>query len=259
MKLLDYEIFKKEIYSILNIDLNYYKERQMKRRIDSLISKNAYNGYEEYLLSLKTDRILLNEFVNYLTINVSEFYRNAEQWSVLEKDILPMLLNRKSCIKIWSCACSTGDEPYTTAMIIDRMASLSRVKIIASDIDKAALNKAKIGIYNYKSLEKLPESIVKNYFINMGSGKYQIIERIKQGIEFKKLNLLEDPYPEKCDLIICRNVLIYFTQQAKDMIYNKFSGVLNEDGVLFVGNTEQIITPNKYRLKPLKTFFYANE
>ncbi len=115
----DYEYFKKAIYDMTKIDLGAYKEKQMKRRIDTLIDKHKIVGYENYVALLKTDREKFEEFVSYLTINVSEFYRNPEQWDFLDKQVIPELLkNFGNNLKIWSAACSTGDEPYSLVMAL---------------------------------------------------------------------------------------------------------------------------------------------
>ena len=115
----DYEYFKKEIYSLTTIDLNAYKEKQMKRRIDTLIAKHKIVGYDKYVQALKTDKVLFEEFVGYITINVSEFYRNPEQWKYLEETVIPELIQRfGKNLKVWSAACSTGDEPYSLVMAL---------------------------------------------------------------------------------------------------------------------------------------------
>ena len=115
----DYEKFKSAVFSLTKIDLNAYKERQMKRRIDALISKHGISGYEDYVQVLKTDKARFEEFVNYLTINVSEFYRNVDQWKVMENEIVPELIKKfGKNLKIWSAACSTGDEPYSLVMAL---------------------------------------------------------------------------------------------------------------------------------------------
>ena len=109
----NYEGFKEAVYKMTGIDLSAYKESQMKRRIDTLIGKHHAAGYDEFVASLKTDRQLFEEFVNYLTINVSEFYRNPDQWELLDKEFLPEMIGKYGKnLKIWSAACSTGDEPY---------------------------------------------------------------------------------------------------------------------------------------------------
>ncbi|MFP4698159.1 MAG: CheR family methyltransferase [Eubacteriales bacterium] len=256
----NYESFKKEVYFLTNIDLNAYKERQMKRRIDSLIKKNSYENYNDYIKAIKNNKDLFEEFINYLTINVSEFYRNPEQWRVLEEEILPHLFNifgKK--LKIWSAACSTGDEPYSLAMLLSKYIPLSNVEIIATDIDKQVLNKAKIGLYHEKNLAALPEEYKNKYFKKISATSYQITDDIKSSIKFKQHNLLKDPYPNHCNLIVCRNVLIYFTEEAKVSIYKKFNQALQHNGILFVGSTEQIINPKRYELNCYKSFYYQKD
>ena len=256
--MIDYEGFKRDILNMTSIDLNCYKEKQMKRRIDSLIAKNGIDGYADYVKAIRADRGLYNEFINYLTINVSEFYRNPEQWEVLERDVLPLLFQKTKTLKIWSSACSTGDEPYTLVMVLNKFMPLSSIRIIATDIDRGALEKASIGIYNSKSVENLPGVFKEKYFIKNGD-MYSIKNEVKNCVEFKQHNLLKDAYPDNCDLIVCRNVLIYFTEDAKTEIYKKFNASLKNDGILFVGSTEQIILCNKYNFKPIRTFFYIKE
>ena len=105
----DYEYLKQQIFSLTTIDLNAYKERQMKRRIDTLIDKHGIKGYDKYVQALKNDKALFEEFVNYITINVSEFYRNPEQWKIMDEQIFPELIRKfGKNLKIWSAACSTA-------------------------------------------------------------------------------------------------------------------------------------------------------
>lgn len=253
-----YEVFKTNIYKLINIDLSSYKEKQMKRRISSLISRNNFNDFDDYFKALKSDKKLLNEFMNYLTINVSEFYRNKEQWDVLEKHIIPKLLKNNKKLKIWSSACSTGEEPYSMVMLLSKFMELKDIKVLATDIDKSAIDKAKIGVYSDKSLKELPKEFKNKYFEKI-ENTYRIKEIIKNKVEFKNMNLLKDEYPKDCDLIFCRNVMIYFTEDTKSIMYNKFHDSLNDKGVLFVGSTEQIIFPHKYNLESIKTFFYSKK
>ena len=208
----NYETFKADVLQLTKIDLNAYKERQMKRRIDSLIAKHRYTNYRQYVDALKKDKALFDEFVNYLTINVSEFYRNPEQWVTLEKKVFPELLKKSSSLKIWSAACSTGDEPYSLVMLLSKFMPLSRIRIIATDLDLQVLDKARMGLYNIKSLKGLPNEFLQKYFTKVNDTNYQISNDIKKCVEFKQHNLLKDTYPTQCDLIVCRNVLIYFTE-----------------------------------------------
>lgn len=252
----DYEAFKTEVFSLSKIDLNAYKERQMKRRIDSLIKKNGFDGYDAYVKALKNDTLIYEEFINYLTINVSEFFRNTTQWEVLEGNIFPYLFDKfGKKVKIWSAACSTGDEPYSLAMVLSRFIPLSQIQIIATDIDKQILAKAKQGIYNEKSIAGVPKEFKDKYFEKVGSS-YRVSDEIKKCITFKQHNLLKDAYPDNLDLIVCRNVLIYFTEDAKAGIYKNFNKSLKNEGILFVGSTEQIIQAQRYNFETVKSFFY---
>jgi len=143
----DYEYLKKAVYDLTKIDLNAYKEKQMKRRIDTLIGKHGIKGYDEYVKAIKSDHELFDEFVNYLTINVSEFYRNPDQWELMDKEFIPELINKfGKNLKIWSAACSTGDEPYSLVMALSRHLPLNQIKILATDIDKQVIAKAKVGL-----------------------------------------------------------------------------------------------------------------
>ena len=227
----------------------------MKRRIDALIKKHDTDNYDDYVNLIKKDKDKYEEFINYLTINVSEFYRNPGQWDTLEKEILPFLLEGKRNLNIWSAACSTGDEPYSVAMVLSKFLPLSSIKIQATDIDKEILEKARVGIYSAKSVENVPDEMKRKFFTEV-KGLYHVSPELKKCITFKEHNLLSDPYPKSLDLIICRNVLIYFTEEAKSEIYTKFSQSLINDGILFVGSTEQIILANKYDLSPYRVFFY---
>lgn len=252
-----YETFKKEYYALSKIDLGSYKEGQMKRRIDNFVLKYKINTYAEFIRLLKQDSDAYDKFVAYLTINVSEFYRNPIQWQTLETVVIPELIKRHGRkLKIWSAACSTGDEPYSLAMVFADFLPLNQIEILATDIDKDVLDKAKKAYYPDKSVKGLPKKYRDRYIEDDGSGVVKVSDKIKSCITFKQHNLLRDPYPKGIHLIVCRNVMIYFTDEAKDEIYDKFSSSLVPGGVLFVGSTEQIIGADKYSFSGMKSFFY---
>ena len=228
----DYEYFKKEIRKLTEIDLSSYKEQQMKRRIDTLIANHGISGYDKYITALKSDRELFEEFVSYITINVSEFYRNPEQWAFLEKEVFPEMIRRfGKNLKIWSAACSTGDEPYSLVMALSRFVPLSQINIFATDLDKQIIEKAKVGLYKEKSVAAVPEDLRKRFFTKVGLS-YKIADEIKARVHFQEHNLLKDPYPKDFHLIVCRNVLIYFTEEAKEEIFRKFYASLSPGGTL---------------------------
>ena len=255
----NYDKFKSNIFALTKIDLNAYKEKQMKRRIDTLIGKTKAKTYDEYVSLLKTDKAVLEQFVNFLTINVSEFYRNPDQWRILDTKVFPELISKfGKSLKIWSAACSTGDEPYSLVMALSKHIPLNQIRILATDIDKQVLEKARVGLYNNKSIANVPEDLKKKYFTKIGAS-YQISDEIKKRVEFKEHNLLRDPYPSGYDMIVCRNVVIYFTDDAKQEIYTKFNQALKKDGILFIGSTEQIMNYKELNYERSSSFFFIKE
>jgi len=252
----DYEYFIKEVEKLTDIDLSAYKQNQMKRRIDALITKHKIDGYEPYVKVLKTDKVKYDEFVDYITINVSEFYRNPEQWKFLTEKVFPELVKDfGQTLKIWSAACSTGDEPYSLVMALSDFVPLNRIQIMATDINDLVIEKAKIGLYSEKSIASVPEDKKKEFFTKNGN-YYQISDKVKKCVTFKQHNLLKDPYPTGMHLIVCRNVLIYFTEDAKDEVFEKYYRSLADNGILFIGSTEQILRYREMGYKRMDSFFY---
>lgn len=253
----DYESFKKQVLAMTGIDLSAYKEKQMKRRIDALISKYQAADYDSFVSLLKRDREVYETFVGYLTINVSEFYRNPDQWKFMDDVVIPELIHKFGTnLKIWSAACSTGDEPYSLVMALSRHIPINQITITATDIDKQILAKAKVGIYGEKSLAAVPVDLKKKYFEKIGDA-YKISDEIKSRVVFRQHNLLADTYPKDYHMIVCRNVLIYFTEEAKDEVFQRFCHSLVPGGILFIGNTEQIITYKEMGYERKSSFFYC--
>ena len=252
----DYEYFKREVLMMTGIDLSCYKESQMKRRIDNLIAKNRIEGYDKYVACLKTDRRKFDEFVNHITINVSEFYRDSDQWKVVEEKAIPELIQRFGRnLKIWSAACSTGDEPYSLVMALSRHLPLTSIRVYATDLDRQVLEAAKVGLYPAKSIAAVPADLKRRYFRQIGDS-YKIADEIKSRVEFKEHNLLKDAYPTGCHMIVCRNVLIYFTKEAKDVVFRKYIKSLVSGGLLFIGGSEQIINHKEIGYIRKNAFFY---
>ena len=252
----NYEKFKKDVYALTKIDLNYYKEKQMRRRIDTIATKHGCSNYDEYIRVLKTDKDKFEAFVNFLTINVSEFYRNPDQWKLMDENVIPKLIKQHGKnLHVWSAACSTGDEPYSLVMALSKHIPLSNIHITATDLDKQVLQKAQVGLYNEKSIANVPPEFKRKYFKQIGKS-FQISDEIKRCVTFKEHNLLKDPYPRDFDMILCRNVVIYFTDDAKDMIYKNFHQSLKSHGVLFIGSTEQITNYKELGFDRLSSFYF---
>ena len=252
----DYSGFIKNVNASTGIDLSQYKEAQMKRRLTTLRSKHGYDTFAQFFEAMKKDKTLFFEFLDRMTINVSEFWRNPNRWEVLRDMIIPELrTGGKKGLKVWSAACSTGEEPYTLAMILDGHGILGDSKLVAADLDEGALAKAKQGQYLERSLKDVPSKVAEKYFKADGL-MYKVDDKLKRAVNFQKLNLLTDKFDDGYDLIVCRNVMIYFTEEAKSTLYHKFASSLRKGGVLFVGSTEQIFSPGQYGLEPCDTFFY---
>lgn len=251
----EYTDFCLNIERYTGIHLVGYKENQMKRRLRSLYEKRGYSSFQEYFLAIKTNEEIRLEFLDRMTINVSDFFRNNARWDVLEKEILPGLMENKRKLKVWSAACSTGEEPYSLAMLLAKYYPMEEIDVYATDIDEVVLEKAKRGIYGEYTMKNCPMPYAKQYFTKIGN-EYHLDERIKKTVRFRKQDLLKDPFQADWDLIVCRNVMIYFTEDVKEKLFQKFADALRPGGVLFVGSTEQIFQPSTYGLETEKTFFY---
>ncbi|THF78375.1 CheR family methyltransferase [Cohnella fermenti] len=251
----DFARFVADIKRTTAIDLSQYKETQMRRRLTTLRTKHGFPSFAKYFEAMSAEPRLKNEFLDRMTINVSEFWRNPNRWQLLMDKFFPLMIKQTPSLNVWSAACSTGEEPYTIAMILDKLGVLPSSKILATDIDDGVLAKAKIGSYLERSLRDVPRSFRQDYFAEQ-DGAFLVSEKLKRAIRFQKQNLLVDPFADKFDLIVCRNVMIYFTEDAKHLLYGKFAKALKPGGLLFVGSTEQIFSPGQYGLETADTFFY---
>ena len=252
--LFDYEYFKREVLTLTGINLSCYKESQMKRRIDNLISKNRIEGYDKYVFCLRTDRRMFEEFVNHITINVSEFYRDIDQWKVMEEKAIPELIQRfGKTLKVWSAACSTGDEPYSLVMAMSRHLPLANIRVHATDLDRQIIETAKQGVYPEKSIASVPADLKRRYFRKTGT-EYKISDEIKSRVEFREPNLLKDAYPIGCHLIVCRNVMIYFDQPTKDALVQRFYDATVPGGYFMISHSENLGKNAPYQTVAPSTF-----
>ncbi|MBQ7493104.1 MAG: chemotaxis protein CheR, partial [Selenomonadaceae bacterium] len=143
----DWEIFKQQLNRKTGIDLQLYKEQQMRRRINNLIQKTPFKSYTSFFADAVRDKQKFADFIEYLTINVSEFFRNPDKFDQVEKDVIPYLLKRNDSLNIWSAGCSIGAEPYTLSIIMKELTPSKRHRILATDLDIEIIGKAKKGIY----------------------------------------------------------------------------------------------------------------
>ena len=252
---MDLEDFKLFVLKDFDIDLRAYKSNQLHRRLLSLMSRVNVSTVDDYVKLLKKDEAQRQKFLDFITINVTEFFRNPEIFEDLNNKLKSELIPKNRSLKIWSAACSIGAEAYSVSMLLDNIKENANSKIIATDIDQTILERAKKGEFTSAEIKNVKPEYLSKYFKIEGD-KYLIDPKIKSIVTFKKHDLILDDYEKDFDLIICRNVVIYFNQDVKDNIYKKFSTSLKRGGMLFVGATESIYNYRDYGFEKASTFIY---
>lgn len=235
------------------LDLDLYKANQLQRRIVSMAGQHQCKSLGEFAQWVNSSPMNTEWFLDRLAINVSELFRNPEKWTEMEKDVLPLLLKSSPRLKIWSAGCSYGAEAHSLAMILDKKFPGSH-RILGTDIDTAALNQAKSGLFSKNDVRCVPKEY-REYLLESGA-EYKADDRLKKYLSFQKGNLLADRFETGFDLIMCRNVVIYFTEEAKDELYEKFFRSLKPGGILFVGSTERITRSGEIGFSAAKPFYY---
>lgn len=251
----EYDVFCHRVRTLTGIDLSSYKKAQMDRRLRSLMQRLSVDSYAAYARLIERDADKLHEFREFITINVSEFFRNPEKFVELRQLILPDMLRRSPKLKIFSAGCSNGSEPYTLAIILDELTPGKRHDILAVDIDEHQLSVARAGVYAASDLKNASPQQLTRYFNAAGSG-FRVKDELKSRIRFERGDLLADRFEDGFDLIVCRNVVIYFTDAAKSSLYAKFHTALRPGGVLFVGGTESIFNAKELGFECIAPFFY---
>jgi chemotaxis protein methyltransferase CheR len=251
----DYEHLKSKIYKLTNIDINCYKSQQMRRRLEAYIVRNNYPNVGAFCSVLERSQEKQRELLDYIAINVSEFFRDSSRFSILQSIVLPQLLEKHKRLNIWSAACSCGQEPYTLAMLLEEI-SPGHHRILATDIDQSALTTARNGgPYSPYDVRNVEEKYMDKYFSKNEAG-YWVKDEIKKKVIFQKHNLLSDPFEINYDLIVCRNVIIYFSELVRDNLYEKFYDSLRVDGVLFLGGSEVVLRPGEQGFSMINPAFY---
>ena len=247
--------FKNQVHKKFGLDLNSYKEKQLKRRLDNLLIKKKILNYGEFFKVLAGDRKEYHDFLDYLTINVSEFFRDVKMFQVLENKVIPELMTKTNNLKMWSAACSIGAEPYSLAIIMNELSPGKAHKIDATDLDQSILQKAQQGEYSADAVKNISKERLKKYFLGQDN-KYLVKPEIKSKVKYRQHDLLADNYPRGYDLILCRNVTIYFVREAQDKINQQFSNSLNPGGYLFIGGSETIFNYAEFGLDKIFPCFY---
>lgn len=240
----EFSQLKQYIEQTLFIQCSSYKEDYIKRRLLSRMRSTNTESYGHYLRYLKTTTPELELLRNALTINVTEFFRDTEVYEAIRREILPDLFHLRKRLRIWSAGCSTGEEPYSLAMILHEMMGVNKeisAQILATDIDKVVLGKAKEGIYSQKAMVKLTDTQIKRHFNALPDGNFQAKPHLKELIRFSPHDLMGGiPVSRYLDLITCRNVTIYFNEKQKDELAQMFHGALVSGGYYIMGKTEYL-------------------
>jgi len=228
----------------------------MIRRRDGFILRSRASGVAQYCHLLESDPAEVEKLQDFLTINVSEFFRDAVHFKVLKEQILPPMLKNNLQLNIWSAGCSIGAEAYSVAIILDKLSPYRNHRIIATDVDKNALKQAAAGgPYRAHDIRNVPKDIVEKYFIKTGED-YKLVDRIRNKVIFRQHDQTRDPFEDNFDLIMCRNVVIYFTDEAKKRLRTRFIGALKLNGVLFIGATETMLDASDTGFVRLSSCFF---
>lgn len=244
------------VYRIFKLDCKAYNESYMNRRINSRIMANnlVTDDFASYakILVLNVDE--QRRLYDALTVNVTQFFRDIKLWEVIRNDILPLIIEEKKhkpdkTFQIWSCGCSSGEEPYSLAILLKEALGARKdilPLITATDIDDLSLTKAQNAVYDITTFKSMPQEYFSKYFKPLtikNAEKYELDASVKALVQFKRNNFLVDAPPLKnADMIFCRNVIIYFTPASKDKLMASFYDSLSNNGWLVLGKSEVLFT-----------------
>jgi len=255
---LDFAVLLNRIRKVRGLDCGHYKDKCLKRRIAVRMRANKVATYRDYVLVLKKDPSEYDRLLDALTINVSSFFRDRGTFNIIEDAVLPQLISskqerNKKIIRIWSAGCATGEEPYSLAICLrellgDRIDDLI-ISIYATDIDDGSLQKARLAEYDAQALREVEENRVRKYFTC--NGQYTVKTGVKDLVKFKRHDLISDRPLTHLDLILCRNVVIYFSRALQDKLFQNFHDGLNPGSYLVIGRTETLTGRTSKMFRPV--------
>lgn len=232
------------LFQAKGFDLDSYKDRCIKRRIAARIRQLGFphvSGYVARLAEQPAEQVALLEA---LTIHVSQFFRNPTTFVVLEEKILPELLRTRPPgreLRIWSVGCASGEEPYSLALLCHELCSApEKISIYATDISNDILKKARQALYEPHRVAEVPDVVLKRYFTSE-AGYYRLNEDLRKRVRFFRNDILNDRPFYRVDLILCRNMLIYFSPPQQDHILRTFAAALVVGGYLVLGRSETMV------------------
>ncbi len=242
----DFTVLAATAYDISGIVLGDHKKELVYSRIARRVRKLNLANFSQYCQYLDINKDSeTNEFVNAITTNLTSFFRESHHFEYMAKTLIPIWKKEKRTqpIRIWSSACSTGPEPYSIAITLNKNMPVKQfdIKILATDLDGDVLNKARIGEYSIDDIEQLPKAYHSSFLRSKGSEVGLVKDSIKELIQFNRLNLL-GPWPikHKFDVIFCRNVVIYFNKETQKELFDRLADQLVDGGHLFIGHSETL-------------------
>jgi chemotaxis protein methyltransferase CheR len=219
-----------------------YKDRCLKRRIAVRMRARSVHTYEDYAKVLDQDAHEYQELLDALTINVTKFFRNVETWNAL-RPYLDALARARARLRVWSAGCASGEEPYTIAVLLAEVAAPGVID--ATDVDRLSLERTRQAKYPEAAFSEMPASLKRRYFRDG-----QPLEPVRELVRVRAHDLTREPPPQPpYDLIVCRNVVIYFERQAQERLFQVFVDALAPGGVLLLGKVETLFGPARERLK----------
>jgi chemotaxis protein methyltransferase CheR len=240
---LGYKVLVKFIASKTGLDIQHYRDNFIQRRLKLKLKEKKLDSYSEYANLVKNDQEEFDELMKFITINYTSFFRDNDVFNYFNDIILPEIYSKKKNVKILSAGCSSGEEPYTLAILVKEYCDRKKIKPYASiralDVDRTILAKARKGVYDIESLKQLDPKYVHKYFEEV-DGMYHVSSEIKRMVQFGIHDITEELSQRNFDTILCRNVFIYFTNAAKDQILDNFYKAINLDGYLIIGKTEMM-------------------
>lgn len=246
----DYELFRKVIYDECGITFSSTNRSILDSRIKELLRKKGVSTPQEYYNVITKNPEEMKEMLDSVTTNLTRFFRNQPHFDALINYVIPNIIEIKKArgpdrvIKIWSAGCSTGEEPYTIAMIMNEICPADfDYRITASDISLKSLMVAQQGFYPENRMDGVPDNYVKKYFTKVDGG-YQIKDEIKSKIHFDYHNLKNDSGARNLDVVFCRNVLIYFDEPAQLTVVNNFWNSMADKSYLYIGHSESLFGMN---------------
>lgn len=240
MEEMAFKKIKRLILEVFHLDCSGYRDEYLKRRFEVRLRATGVATFGKYIVYLKHHPEEFHNLLDDLTVNYTMFFRDSTVYTYLQNSLLPKVLNKTSQVRIWSAGCATGEEPYSLAILVSKLLgeeAKRSVTIYAGDIDEAVLSKAANGLYAKNQVSSLDQQSIEKYFVKEGEN-FRVNDSVKRLIRFERVDLMKPAVHQNLDLILCRNVMIYFSKECQQRIHMNFYQALKNGGYLVIGKSE---------------------